>query len=119
ENELTRRLRRRFLWYCGLTIALAALLAMPGLFTGPNPNNPPGVETLSRVTHVIGLVPFIIGFALAWYRPLSRPQILRLALWVYVLGTIPTLVGTRLAFQRIFTPQVTRIVMEQQEQQFA
>ncbi|GEM_PF-1217625 len=111
EREMARRLRRRVLWYCAITIGISLLMTVP-ILTGRGPPiqiagaapAPPMTHTLQYATSALSASLYIATFLIVWFKPLRREQILRLTLWLYVLASIPGLIGARLIFQMAIPP---------------
>lgn len=108
DAELARRLRRRFLWYCGLTIVLTLALLLPGLIGGVRGTvndrpvqAPAAVEAINYGSSLLSLLMYVAAFAVVVARPFRRESLLKLALWLYVLASIPGLIGLRLVFQLV------------------
>lgn len=122
EQELGRRLRKRVLWYCGITIVLSLLFHLPGILSGGAPpiqiGGAPPAPPISRVlnygTSALSLLIYIAGFLIVWFRPMRREHVLKLTLWLYVLASIPGLVGIRLIFQLAIPPDMADQVIEQE-----
>lgn len=124
ENELARRLRRRFLWYCGLTVAISLAILLPGLITGQSPvqagfdspavQPPPAARLINYATSGISLLVYAAAFAYVVTRRVRREPLLRLALWVYVLASIPGLIGMRLVLQMAFPPGIADRIVDQE-----
>lgn len=121
EQELGRRLRKRVLWYCGITIVLSLLVHLPGILSGGAPPiqisgaapAPPIARFLNYGTSALSLLIYIAGFLIVWFRPMRREHVLKLTLWLYVLASIPGLVGVRLIFQLAIPPDLADQVLEQ------
>jgi hypothetical protein len=124
DAELARRLRRRFLWYCGLTIAISTAVLLPGMisgqpvvqagFDGQSIQPPASVRNIYYLTSAISLLIYAVAFVYVVTRKIRRERLLRLALWVYVLASIPGLIGLRLILHIAFPPGVADQIVDQE-----
>lgn len=124
EQELSRRLRRRFMWYCAVTILLSLLILIPGFLSGrpavqvgAGPvMQPPELNRLSQLTSLLSLGMYIAALVFVLLKKLRREQVLRLAMWLYVLATIPGLIGARLTMQVIMPIVADQAIAEQERE---
>ena len=124
DAELARRLRRRFLWYCGLTIAISTAILLPGLisgqpvlqagFDGQSIQPPASARHINYLTSAISLLIYAAAFVYVVTRKIRREPLLRLALWVYVLASIPGLIGLRLILHIAFPPGIADQIVDQE-----
>ncbi|MEC9373123.1 MAG: PP2C family protein-serine/threonine phosphatase [Planctomycetota bacterium] len=101
EAERSRWLRRRVLWYFGVSL----LFAVIGVFV--NTINIEGVEEVGSLILVdkllkySSLVIYITAIAIVWLRPMSRRGLLRLVFTVIVVGGSLTLILLAIAFRSL------------------
>lgn len=98
EQERERWLRRRLLWYFGVTIALSVIAIASGAVSlalaGAKPGSPPGATRLLQLSSGLGLLASATGLlAYAWAirrvyaaRHLRREQAIRLVVWLFVVN---------------------------------
>lgn len=99
EQERARRLRRRFLWYCGVSIALS----LPTIYPILNQWNTAPEATAFFVMGMISvsLTILLYGAAIIYAArtPHSVEAILRLALWLYVIAGSVGVINSRIAME--------------------
>src|SRR2546423_14658500 len=103
--ERSKRLRRRFMWFCGINLALA-MLQVPSFRTmlrqsiGANQIEVPRLATLISVGFFIPtFLIYLCAFLYAWIRkPRGRTMVL-LALWLTIVVYSIGLIGSRIGFQ--------------------
>lgn len=99
ENERARMLRRRFLWFCGTLMALAALgapFALYSLFTaraGPEWT----ASVLNAVSTTLQLTVLLLAFRYARKQERKEKRLYRIAFWLVVGLGLYGIVASRIA----------------------
>ncbi len=91
DAERGRWLRRRFLWYTGISFVLGIPLLLPLLFANA------GQATFLLIASLITLSLTAAAFVYAWRSPPKKTVILRAAVWLYIILGLIGVVNTRIS----------------------